>query len=439
MGWDWFNNPNKKEDKPIVKTEVKNYSRISINKYLVKKEILEDPSVLFKVVGSESNCMCGGTCGGCEYDDVLFIDLIVREKSLNEKDFLELLEKVDLDMFRLCKYVPFSISVLQKYTNRVDWGSISGDGYKYNKNKDFINNFHDKINWNKLGWSDLSDLKNYSDVEEIVFTNKYVPINIAIKNRILTLDHIKNHVDIVASYCDKLLDEYNYGVKLIEELDKDIIEPHLINHVEKYTKKCIEDSFVTKKYVSIIQLSNNIIFGEWSEFIINCKPDEQFILDNVVNKGCEHISRNTWDAISKHCNLSNKFIREKTKYLNWNILITKSKCDLSLIEERINDLDSITISKFQKLTPEFIDMCAEKYPEKLDWYYLCEFQELPEWLMRKNINMLNWGQVSWYQEMSKEFLEEFDKMINKTKLVSNEKMRMKKKGRFIVISDIKNL
>lgn len=430
MGWEWFNNPNKKEDKPQIQTEVKNYSRISINKYLVKKEILENPLVLFKVVGSESSCMCGGTCGGCEYEDVLFIDLIVREKSLNEKDFLELLEKVDLDMFRLCKYVPLSIGVLQKYKDKVDWVSISGDGYKYKKTNDFINNFHDKIKWSKISYYDLSDLGNYNDVEEIVFTNKYVSIDIAIKSNVLTIDHIKNHVEIIAPYCNKLIDEYKYGVKLIEELDKSIIEPHLLNHVEKYTNKCIENKFITKKYVSIIQLSNNIVFGDWSNFIINCKPDEQFILDNVIDKSCEHISKNTWDAISTYCNLSNKFIREKSKYLNWNVLITRSKCDLSVIEEHINELDAATISKFQKLTPEFIEMCTEKYPDKLDWYYLCEFQELPEWLMRKNINMLNWGQVSWYQEMSTEFIEEFDKMINKTKLCNNEKMKNKRRKDF---------
>lgn len=420
MGWEWFNNTNKKKNKSLI--VVKNYSNISINKYLVKKEILEDPSVLFKVVDSESNCMCGGTCGNCEYEDVLFIDLIVREKSLNENDFRELLEIVDLDMFMLSKYVPFGIEILNKYKDKVDWVSISSDGYKYEKNKDFINYFYDKIIWNIIKDYDLQNLHNYDDIEDIVFIKKYIPIDIAIKTHILKIDHIKNHVEIIAPYCDKLLDNYKYGVKLLEELDKDVIEPHLLNYIEKYTNKCIENNFITKKYVSIIQLSNNIIFGDWSNFIINCKPDEQFILDNIVNKSCEHILKTTWDAISTHCNLSNKFIREKTRYLNWNILITKSKYDLAMIEEHIDDLDAITISKFQKLTPEFIKMCTEIYPEKLDWYYICEFQDLPEWLMRENLNKLNWGQVSWYQDMSKEFIEEFDKMINKTKLANNEKI-----------------
>lgn len=40
MGWDWFNNPNKKEDKPKIQTEV-------------KKEILEDVNIFQKIHGMQ--------------------------------------------------------------------------------------------------------------------------------------------------------------------------------------------------------------------------------------------------------------------------------------------------------------------------------------------------------------------------------------------------
>jgi hypothetical protein len=45
-----------------------------------------DPGVLFKVVDSEIDCMCGGTCGSCERSDVTLFDLVVRNKTLAEAD-----------------------------------------------------------------------------------------------------------------------------------------------------------------------------------------------------------------------------------------------------------------------------------------------------------------------------------------------------------------
>jgi len=424
MSWDWFNNPDAiKEILPIKpKIKCKNYHNISKDKVLVKKEILENPEVIFKVVDSESNCMCGGTCGCCEYDDVLFIDLIIRAKSFNEADILDLLNNVTLDMYKLCKYVPFSINTLKKYEDKVDWKLISYD-YKYNKNIDFINNFHDKLDWERIdNFYKLSS----NDIEQCVFIDKYVPIKIAISKHILNSYHIKKYVDVIAPYCNYLIGNYVYDVKILEELDDSIISPFLIKHVEKYTNRCIEIGFLTKKYVKIISLSDRIRQqGDWSNFIIKCKPDEAFLLEHVVNKeqNPPHLSKETWNAISETCKLSNEFISDYSNYLNWNILVKKSNCNLSFIEAHIKDLDAFTISTFQKLTPEFIEFCIENYPEKLDWYYLCEFQDLPEDLMRRNIDKLNWGQVSWYQMMSKNFLNEHDKMINKVKLNYNTKLK----------------
>jgi hypothetical protein len=421
--WDWFNNPNK-DLQEKHKIGYRNYHNIARDKNEIKKEILADPKVLFKVVDSVSDCMCGGLCNGCEYNDVLFIDLIVREKSLTEKDILDLLEieKVKLDMFKLSEYVSFSINTLKKYENEVNWKSISED-YKYKKNINFINFFHNKINWEKIN---CFDNLSPSDIEKCVFIDKIVPIKNAIDESILKLDHIKKYVDILAPYCNDLICKNNriYGVKILEELNKSSILPYLINYVEIYTLKCIEQEFLTRKYVEIIKLSNRIKTGDWSEFIKKCKPDEEFLLEHIIDKNLNNLSKDTWDSISIICKLSNKFIEDNINYLNLNILVEKNKCNISVIETYIKGLNAVTISKFQKLTPEFIDMCIKKYPEKLDWYYLCEFQDLPEDLMRKNIDKLNWGQVSWYQMMSKEFLEEYSEMLNEIKLKFNKKIKL---------------
>jgi len=100
-------------------------------------------------------------------------------------------------------------------------------------------------------------------------------------------------------------------------------------------------------------------------------------------------------------------------------LIAKNKSDITIIEEHINEISADIISKYQLLTPEFID----KYADKLDWYYICEYQELPDWLMRKHIDKLNWGQISWYQNMTEDFINEYKNMFNIEKIYKNNKLK----------------
>lgn len=96
--WDWFKGIKceKKVPQKVVYEEI-DWHALASNKNKMKELLKKDPSVLFKVVDSESNCMCGGTCGMCEYDDVTFFELIIRKKSLSEEDLLELASSVDLD------------------------------------------------------------------------------------------------------------------------------------------------------------------------------------------------------------------------------------------------------------------------------------------------------------------------------------------------------
>jgi hypothetical protein len=317
-------------------------------------------------------------------------------------------------MFKLSMYLPFSISTLKKYSDKVNWISISKNYYYY-KTFDFINNFYDKISWENI---DRLDHLSYINIEQLVFIDKYIPVKIAITKRILELDHIKKYTNIIAPYCNEFITIYKYNVDLLEELDETIISPHLINYAEQYTNKCIDHGFLSRKYAHIIKSTINNKSNDWSKFIIRCKPDETFLLNFVID---DNTNKETWNAISNTCILSNKFIEDYSDKLNWNILVEQNKVDMPLItENHIKNLNEITISKFnKKLTPEFIEMCIEKYPDKLDWYYLCEYQDLPEDLMIKNIDKLNWGQVSLYQKLSKEFIQKYSNRINHDKLMKN--------------------
>jgi hypothetical protein len=53
-----------------------------------------------------------------------------------------------------------------------------------------------------------------------------------------------------------------------------------------------------------------------------------------------------------------------------------------------NNTSMEVICQYQTLEPGFID----DHDEFVDWYIVCQYQILlPEWLMRKHVDKLNWG------------------------------------------------
>ena len=46
-------------------------------------------------------------------------------------------------------------------------------------------------------------------------------------------------------------------------------------------------------------------------------------------------------------------------------------------------------------------------------------QDLPEWLLRKHAARLNWGQVSEYQVISREFAADYSNLLNPVRLARN--------------------
>lgn len=412
--WCWFTGELHKENIMVKKDlpTFKDYNLIAKDKSLIKNEILKNPSVLFKIIDYESNCMCGGLCGGCEYHDLTFFEIIIRNKNITEEDLLILNKTVNLDWYKISSVVPLSISTLNKFKDIIDWSSVS-QNYIYKKTIDFINNFHDKLKWTDIYYFD--EIKNYEDIESLVFQKKYIPIKFSIQKKILLIDHIKNHVASICIYCRELI-KY-YGVELLDNLEdtNSIIHENLLTIIEEYTDACIKSGYISKKYINILKLSKNIKNGDWSKFIEKTLPKEDFLIEHIINNA----SKETWTSISIYSILSEDFIKKYSNYLDWSILVEKNKSDITIIEEHINEISANIISKYQLLTPEFID----KYADKLDWYYICEYQELPDWLMRKHIDKLNWGQISWYQNMSEDFINEYMNMFNIEKIYKNNKLK----------------
>jgi len=302
-------------------------------------------------------------------------------------------------MFKLCRYVPFSITTLSSFKDTMDWKFISSS-YLYEKNYDFIKTFHDVLSWDILH----NTCMNPNEIAHLIF-NKYMPIKFALKNKWLSLNEISQLNDlpheVLQVYGIKNTDSLNN----LSELFYDSVCPEMLKQL------CLSEKYIpNKKGFRDILYKNGCMI----ELFKHCKPDVDFIEEYV--KHAQHTSSELWRVISA-LNLSKDFIIKYKTNLHWDTLVLCNKIDIDseLAPFLINISPSI-LSKHAKLTPEYMD----KHADKLDWYYLCEFQELPEWLLFKHLDKLNWGQISLYQDLSNRFMDEFISKLNEIKMKSNK-------------------
>jgi hypothetical protein len=187
-------------------------------------------------------------------------------------------------------------------------------------------------------------------------------------------------------------------------------------HADSFMKCCIRHKYVPKQYTNVLCYAPQ---QYWNDFVIRCQPDESFVKTYIVPRA----TGETWATLSGKdklykVRLSDSFIKEFSSNLHWDYLMKTYEFDVDTILPHLDEGGLETISKHQKLTPDFID----EHADGLDWYYLCEHQQLPEWLMEKHNAKLNWGQVSSYQDLSKDFVMKYKDKLNENKLLMNHKI-----------------
>lgn len=258
-----------------------------------------------------------------------------------------------------------------------------------------------------------------TDPEIIVFKKKLIPYRNAILSKILKIDDINNHQDELFPYLEDLITAYR--VNVLESITWDTLKVYdsLYNFVEKYIDLCIKHTYIPKKYAYIIKhatLNQFSILLSIQPSIIDYKVIEYYLkIGNVMKTNNAKI----WKLISLNRSLTDEFIIKYTDYLDWTALMSWKQFDDGIWLDNIDIVPMTIICKYQKLTPEFIDLHADQ----IDWHIACEFQELPEWLMRKHNDKLDWGQLSWYQKLTKEFINEFKDRINIVKLSKNKHLQ----------------
>ena len=439
--WDWFygNDDGDSDcdcDVYVYRCPREDYHSLAKDKKKCMDAIIKDPNRLFYVVDNGSTCMCGGECGNCETVDMFLIELILRYKTLTEADFVAIDSRCGgggLDWRRIAKYAPLSNDLLEAKKDVVDWKEIISDD-RYVKNREFILRFREYLEglWDYVGSIHIGD------VEELVFGLRIIPVKVAIYKRLLNVTHIDRHYDEMVLYIADLLK--NVGVKKLsagESWGKMAEDGGVLQmHPNEVRDSCIRDRYVAKEIFGILAVSDKCLGGDWGDILGiyvesgGVKPEEFcWVLEKYVLKGEKaDVDNKIWFMISKRGKmLTDEFLLKYVGKIDWNILermsgIAIEKWDWGGNCELLKKLPAAVRCKYMELGAEFIDANAED-PSVIDWHVVCEYQRLPEWLMRKHSGRLDWGQVSWYQDMSLEFIEEFRGRLNEVKLEKNRYLK----------------
>jgi ribosomal protein S17E len=85
------------------------------------------------------------------------------------------------------------------------------------------------------------------------------------------------------------------------------------------------------------------------------------------------------------------------------LIDSKKPLTEAFIEKHSDKVDLYYISNFQNLSESFI----EKHSDKLDWEQISGYQTLSEKFIEKHSDKVDWYEISRYQKLSKEFMEKF--------------------------------
>ena len=115
-----------------------------------------------------------------------------------------------------------------------------------------------------------------------------------------------------------------------------------------------------------------------------------------------------WDKVSYH-NVSDEFLFEFENYINWKrAASTRKNIPEILLRRHANDLNWSHISAFQTLSEDFM----RDFADRLNWVFISEDQKLSEDFIREFQDKVIWANVSEYQTLSEDFIREFqDKVV----------------------------
>jgi hypothetical protein len=204
------------------------------------------------------------------------------------------------------------------------------------------------------------------------------------------VEMIQGHFDVQSSFIGK-----EDSIKLAEALGtakqiKEVKSDHILNALDEIEE--FKKGFILPQDPKA-----------WLKLLKNQKVSEHFIRKNnfEFNKAC-------WDQVCANTRLSNDFLREFSKKINWSIISQFQKLSIDFIREHKTKLDWIKISLYQ----EFNEDQLREFMDFLNWDFAAGKQKLSEKFMREFVNKISWDAVSWGQVLSDNFIREFHDKLN---------------------------
>lgn len=404
--WAWFLNAGNQDSND---TNVVDFEALAKSRQAIKAALFKNPNLLFKVVEESDN----------GENKTLFVDLVIKEKSLREADLVSVGKHVKLDWGQIATKLRISNNLLEKYRGQMDWVHISKSDY-YIKNAEFIDRFG-----KQLVWTDSMKLKvDKADVERLVFVSK----NMSIANAILCCPELLIEClnDSKESNDSKKLNQLSEeDWKNIVSKNDLIIAVEALSDPDGIVKNVLEkmpiillNACLRNKYLS----KHGHIFKEGSciegkGFFETCKADEAYLLKHGIIG--YNTSNTLWkEIIDAGIMLSNETIVKYAEAIDWNALTTREVNPVDVNEKyKPNEPcllkyipDSVVLSKSKGLPAKYID----KNAFRVNWSEICEYQVLPEWLMRKHIDKLDWEKVKAFQTLSPDFIKDFGYKMGKS-------------------------
>lgn len=391
------------------------YDKLAACKTSCLYALKKNPDILFKSIRCyhDDDVCCESCIRDPFYEDVDFIDMVLKHNTLDEKDFLKIdaylvrNKRPELDWFKISRKMSLSSDTLKLKAAFVDWEHIS-QSYMYAKDAVFVRCFHVHIVWDKVCNMTIDP----RDAKNLTFDERVLPVSAAIRLHLLDKKDIIDHQVECLPFMKELLSSYHVSTLCQFQDTEDLQVAHFIQgNPHDVIKSCVRQEFVPPvKYLpAMARCLKSVPSYEAYEFFKACKPSEDIIANYFMSNATPSIL----ECVSRVDYVSDEFVRKHEDALNWKYVFASGKrFDEDIIERHLDHSTSEVVSKHQRLDPEFID----KHSDILDWYELCEHQQLPEWLMTKYITKLNWGQVSLYQDLSPSFIKSFWGMLNHVKL-----------------------
>ena len=394
---------------------VKSNYAISRDRARALEELRADPNVLFKVVGQETDCMCGGTCGDCYPYDLMFVDLLVQNKTILESDLIQLGSEVD--WFRASSKLPLSASALEAHADAVDWASVSRS-YEYdNKDAAFVRRFARRLVWPcanlRIASTDVPGLlRDASAPPAELLVRRFVPASEL--QSLFTADELARWADILVR---------GYGASVVDGA----LGIAIVDDVPGFCKSCIECRHMPVVASNVARLMEHLERDapqgqtQAAAFIRQCKPPVELVERLLLLLGGDREVAAAASELAAFAEDDGLLERHGDR-LDWNRVVRARRFSSdalpSALARSIDDgrVSKVAFARHVRLTEAFVD----EHADDLDWYELCEHQpELSEAFLRKHVGRLNWGQVALHQPLSRRFVEDFRHVLSAQKLYRN--------------------